>query len=106
MTKEEPRVSEALLLRSARWGLYATAAALPLYVVRWHYGPLPTTLLETLIIVTVALYAIARWREGMRRPISTAYDVPIILLLAAGAIAVAVANDHRAALGLYLFYLL
>ena len=103
-TKEDTQVSEALLLRCARWALYVTAAALPLYVVRWHYGPLPTTLLETLIIVTVALYAIARWREGMRRPVSTAYDIPIVLLLAAGAIAVAVANDHRAALGLYRAY--
>ena len=94
-------VSEASLLRYARFGLYATVAGLPLYVVRWHYGPLPTTLLETLIIATVGLYAIARWREGMRRPMATPYDIPIILLLVAGAISVLVAKDHRAALGLY-----
>lgn len=97
-------VSEAWLLRCARWALYLSAAALPLYVVRWHYGPLPTTLLETLIFVTVALYAVARWRDGMRRPISTAYDIPIILLLVAGAVSVLVARDHRAALGLYRAY--
>lgn len=97
-------VSEAWLLRWARWALYVTAAALPLYAVRWHYGPLPTTLLETLIIVTVALYAIARWRDGMRRPVSTVYDIPILLLLAAGVIAVLVAKDHRGALGLYRAY--
>src|SRR5579859_7688354 len=95
------QASESPLLRSARWALYATVAALPLYVVRWSYGPLPTTLLETLIIITVVLYVIARWRDGMRRPVSTGYEIPIIALLVAGAISVFVAKDHRAALGLY-----
>jgi O-antigen ligase len=84
--------------------LYVTVGALPSYVVRWRYGPLPTTLLETLIIVVVVLYVVARWREGMRRPVTSAYDIPIVLLLVAGAIAVVVASDHRAALGLYRAY--
>jgi putative inorganic carbon (hco3(-)) transporter len=95
---------ESSLLRYSRWALIVTVGALPLYVVRWHYGPLPTTLLETLIIVTVGLYAVARWRDGMRRPLRTPYDIPILLLLLAGAIAVLVPQDHRAALGLYRAY--
>jgi O-antigen ligase len=84
--------------------LYSTVGAMPLYVVRWHYGPLPTTLLETLIIVTVALYVSARWRQGVRRPTRSVFDIPIVLLLLAGAIAVVVASDHRGALGLYRAY--
>jgi O-antigen ligase len=103
----EPAVThtpETRLLQSARWALYGTVAGLPLYVVRWHYGPLPTTLLETLIIVTVLSYGIARWRDGMRRPTATPYDIPIVVLLAAGAISVIVASDHRGALGLYRAY--
>jgi len=92
---------ESTLLRYSRWSLFATIGALPLYVVRWHYGPLPTTLLETLILITVGLYVIARWRDGWRRPMRTPYDIPILLLLLAGAIAVLVPKDHRAALGLY-----
>jgi O-antigen ligase len=100
------QASETSLLRYARWMLYATVAGMPLYVVRWHYGPLPTTLLETLILITVALYVIARLREGRRRPVATAYDIPIVLLLVAGAISVVVAGDHRAALGLYRAYFL
>jgi O-antigen ligase len=84
--------------------LFVTVAAMPLYVVRWHYGPLPTTLLETLILITVALYVVARWREGRRRPVATPLDLPIALLLLAGAISVVVAGDHRAALGLYRAY--
>jgi O-antigen ligase len=86
--------------------LYATVAGMPLYVVRWHYGPIPTTLLETLILITVALYVTARFREGRRRPVATAFDIPIVLLLVAGAISVVVAGDHRAALGLYRAYFL
>ena len=95
---------ESRLLRYSRWVLIVTVGALPLYVVRWHYGPLPTTLLETLILVTVGLYVVARWRDGWRRPLRTPYDIPILLLLVAGAIAVAVPDDHRAALGLYRAY--
>jgi putative inorganic carbon (hco3(-)) transporter len=98
------QASETSLLRFSRWMLYATVAGMPLYVVRWHYGPLPTTLLETLIFVTVGLYVIARLREGKRRPVSTPYDIPILLLLLAGAVSVVVAKDHRAALGLYRAY--
>lgn len=96
--------SETSLLRYARWGLFLTVAGLPLYVIRWHYGPLPTTLLETIIVVTVAIYVIARSREGMRRPVVTPYDIPILLLLVAGAVSVVVAKDHRSALGLYRAY--
>ena len=95
---------ETSLLRYSRWMLYATVAGMPLYVVRWHYAGLPTTLLETLILITVALYVVARWHEGARRPVSTSYDIPILLLLLAGAISVVVATDHRAALGLYRAY--
>lgn len=95
---------DSSLERYIRWLLYASVACLPLYVVRWHYGPVPTTLLETLIVITVGLYVFVRWREGVRRPVPTPYDIPIVLLLVAGAISVLVASDHRAALGLYRAY--
>src|SRR5260370_9839292 len=91
--------SETQLIRYSRWALFVTAACLPLYVVRWHYGPVPTTLLETLIVITVGLYVIGQWRQGMRQPISTQYDIPILLLLVPGAISVVVAKDLRGALG-------
>ena len=97
-------VSESSLLRFSRWMLFVTVAGMPLYVVRWHYGPLPTTLLETFILITVGLYAVARWRDGRRRLMATPLDLPIALLLLAGAISVVVAGDHRTALGLYRAY--
>ncbi len=102
-TATEPTL-ESSLERYIRWLLYATIACLPLYVIRWRYGPLPTTLLETLIVITVGLYVFVRLRSGVRRPVATPYDIPIVLLLVAGAISVVVANDHRAALGLYRAY--
>jgi putative inorganic carbon (HCO3(-)) transporter len=82
-----------------------TCAATPLYVVRWHVGPLPTTLLENAILLTIAAFvieslysrAIPHWR--------TAVTVPAIIFLVAGAISVMVPPDHRAALGLYRAYI-
>lgn len=81
--------------------MYVTAGGLWTYTVRWRWGPLPTTLLETLILLTVALYVVGAWRAGRRLPVSTRLDIPIVLLLVAAGISVVVAKDHRAALGLY-----
>lgn len=83
-----------------------TAACLPLYVVRWKYGPISTTLLELLVVVTIALYVLGRCQEGTLRFNRTPYDVPVLLLLLAGAIAVFVPPDRWHALGLYRAYFL
>jgi O-antigen ligase len=87
------------------WSLAATTACLPLYVVRWHYGPLPTTLLETLILITVAGYVATLWTEK-RRPSRTPYDIPIALWLVAGVLGIIAAPDHIKALGIYRAYFL
>ena len=41
--------------RYCRLALALTIACTPLYVVRYRIGPLPTTLLESLILFTIAL---------------------------------------------------
>jgi O-antigen ligase len=84
--------------------LAVTAGSLPLYVVRWKYGPLSTTLLELLVVATIALYLLGRRREGAFRLNRTPYDIPIVLLLVAGAMAVFVPPDRWHALGLYRAY--
>ncbi len=89
------------LVRAATLMLGFTAACLPLYVVRFKYGPISTTLLEGLVLATVAVYLVARWREHSLRFNRTPHDVPIALLLVAGAIAVFVPADRWHALGLY-----
>jgi putative inorganic carbon (HCO3(-)) transporter len=108
---------ESRLLGYSRILLGVTAACLPLYAVRWSYGPLPTTLLENLVLATIALYLLATIRALLA--VSAARDtairallagwrrapyIAIALLLLSGVISVFVAKDHRAALGLYRAY--
>src|SRR5262245_14056641 len=87
------------------WALGITAAAAPLYVVRWHVGPLPTTLLEVLILVTVGTYAVATLTAHAPRPTRTPLDLPIALLVFAGVIGIFVAPDHRGGLGIFRAYI-
>src|ERR1044071_7146799 len=42
-----------------RAAVIVTAAAMPLYIIRFKVGPIPTTLLEILILSTIAIYAVA-----------------------------------------------
>jgi len=106
---DEPRaladgVPTSRLIRYASVMLGLTAACLPLYVVRWKYGPISTTLLELLIVATVALYLFGRHQESALHFHRTPYDIPIALLLVAGAVAVLVPPDRWHALGLYRAY--
>lgn len=84
----------------------ATCALIPAYVVRWHVGPLPTTLLENAILLTIAVFVVESVRDQnlpvWRMPVT----VPAIVFLVAGAVSIAVAPDHRAAFGLYRAYLI
>jgi O-antigen ligase len=93
-------------VRYAAMMLGLTAGCLPLYVVRWKYGLISTDLLEGLVVLTIALYLLGRRQEGTLRFNRTRYDVPIALLLLAGAIAVFVPPDRWHALGLYRAYFL
>ena len=102
LARSEPPAA-ALPRRLTAWGVAVTTACAPLYVVRWHYGPIPTTLLETLILLTAAAYAWTLWTEK-RLPSRTPYDVPIALWLVAGALGVIASPDHRAAIGTYRAY--
>ena len=82
----------------------ATCALVPAYTIRWHLGQLPTTLLEDAILVTIAVFAAESVSQKTVLFWRTALTAPAILFLIAGAISVAVAPDHRAALGLYRAY--
>jgi O-antigen ligase len=83
-----------------------TCALMPWYTVRWHYGPLPTTLLETGILVTLAVFALESWRRRMMPAWRSPFTLPALLFIVAGAISVLVAPSHSAALGLYRAYIL
>jgi O-antigen ligase len=88
------------------WGLYLIAAALPSYVVRAHVGPIPTTLLEVIILATCGAYALSLHQHRTYRLQSTPIDIPIALLLVAGLISIAVAYSALSAAGIYRAYFL
>ena len=98
------QVPEAQLIRYSRWALAVTVACLPLFVVRFHAGPLPSTLLEVLIGITVVLWAVGRFRTPGWRPARTPLEIPMALFLLAGLIGIPVSPDHVGALGLYRAY--
>jgi hypothetical protein len=90
--------------RPTVWGLYLVAAGMPFYVVRWHIGPLPTTLLEVLVLATCVAY-VARLRQMRRLWLRrTPLDIPVALLLIAGVISIVVAFSPIAAAGIYRAY--
>ena len=88
-------------------GLAALTCALaPAYVLRWHVGPLPSTVLEASIVLTVIAFAIESWRLR-RLPIwHSPFTIPAALFLIAGAIGVLVSPEHVKGLGLYRAYLI
>jgi len=71
------------------WCVMVTCGLMPLYIVRWHYGPLPTTLLETGILVTIAAFVVESWRHHVVPEWRTPYTLPAALFIVAGLIAFA-----------------
>src|SRR5713101_182244 len=83
-----------------------TCALTPAYTLRWHIGFYPTTVLEAAVIVTVAAFAFETWRLGVMPSLRSPFTLPAVVFIIAGAISVAVAPDHRAALGIYRAYMI
>jgi putative inorganic carbon (HCO3(-)) transporter len=82
-----------------------TCALAPAYVLRWRIGFYPTTVLEDAILVTVAAFVVESWRTKTMPVYRSAFTLPALVFLLAGAISVVVPPDHRAALGIYRAYL-
>ncbi len=73
---------------------------------RWRYGFYPTTLLETAIVLTVVVFAFETWRGHLTLQWRTAFTIPALLFILAGAISVLVAPSRTAGLGLYRAYII
>ena len=78
----------------------------PSYVVRWHYGPLPTTLLETAILVTLLAFALEWWRSRAGLEWRVSFTAPTLLFVVAAAMAVVAAPSRVAGLGLFRAYMI
>lgn len=92
-----------LAWRRPLWAVLGLPAFLPIYVWRTHLGPLPTTMLELLFVATVIgitlRQGLSPWLEGWRA--AAAWRWPMLAWIVATLIAIWVAPDHVAALGLW-----
>ena len=88
--------------RDAATVLMAVALALaPAYAIRFHIGPLPTTLLELVLGPAIVVGLVAFWGE---LPWRSPFTWPAALLLVAATLDTVFAPEHRAALGLWKAY--
>jgi O-antigen ligase len=83
-----------------------TCALAPAYVVRWHVGPFPSTLLEASIVLTIAAFAVETYRGRHALEWRSPFTIPAAVFLVAGAISVLVSPEQLKGLGLYRAYLL
>ena len=104
--------------------LFLLPIFLPLYVVRFNIGPLPTTLLEIFIVVSFAIWIVFRKTSVIRKTHDTSFAkeatngplvkggkgglwfYPIIIWLLATLIAVLIAQDKWGALGYWRAFML
>lgn len=97
-----PGPGPATTLQSVGTALFGLALALsPSYVVRPHLGPLPLTVLEIALVVSLVVGYVAYWRE---LPWRNPYLIPGGLLLLAALLAVAVSPVRRSAADTWLAY--
>src|SRR6266508_6228988 len=94
------------LLRYCRWALAITVACMPLYVIRFGLGPVPTTLLETLIMLTIVLYIGAAVQSRSWSFQRTPVEIPTAIFLVAAAAGVLVSPNRVGALGILRAYFL
>ncbi|MBI5798864.1 MAG: hypothetical protein HZB10_02955, partial [Candidatus Yonathbacteria bacterium] len=91
-----------------RFALGLLVFALPSYLIRFHIGQLPTTFLEGLILIVIAVWVIKKmgignWELGIVPP---SLRIPIFLLLLSSILAIFTAPDIYAALGLWRAYII
>lgn len=93
-----------LAWKNLRLALVLLAGLLPTYLIRFTVGPIPSTLLEILILVCLIFWLIQKpnFKKLFRdlRP----WILPLLLLLAAASFGVTVANDPVDALGIWKAY--
>jgi len=75
-------------------------------VIRWKFGFYPTTMLEIAIVLTVLVFALETWRGHHALKWRSAFTIPALLFILAGAISVLVAPNRTMGLGLYRAYII
>jgi O-antigen ligase len=86
-----------------------TISLLPLYVIRFSVGGLPTTVLEVLILLSALFWVVGRLKEdggfrGLVEAFKTPFSTAIVVFLVAGTISLLMTPNWWAGLGLYRAY--
>lgn len=85
------------------WAILFIAGFLPSYLVRFHIGPLPLTLLELMILAVTLAWILREWKN--RSTWVLPWIKLIVFFLAAATAAIFFAPDRIAALGLFKSYI-
>lgn len=86
------------------WAVYFIIGFLPIYVVRFDLGALPSTLLEVMILLLAVAFVAKEWKtyKSWKLP----WILPAGVLVAASCIALLVSPDARAGLGIFKAYII
>lgn len=76
-------------------------ALTPTYLIRFSVGPVPTTLLETFVLITIVIWFLREGKDLDYLKTLDGYRIPVLLLLAAACFGVVVAPDVYSALGVW-----
>ncbi|MFA5270024.1 MAG: O-antigen ligase family protein [Patescibacteria group bacterium] len=95
-------VFAAVSWRNLRVGVYLILIALPLYLIKFKFGPIPTTLLELMIYVTTLMWLIKVWlkRSFINWSAVRAYGYPLLLILIGLILGTYVSADRMVSLGI------
>lgn len=99
-----------LAWQDLKFALILLCGLTPTYLVRFDVGPVPTTLLECFLLITLATFVI-RYRSRLltwtkHKPKFTLASISLILIAISSIIAVIIAPDHISALGIWKAYYL
>jgi len=85
-------------MRASRALVYATAAALPAFLLRVHLGPLSTSALEIALVLTILVYGVEAYASGVRPRWPGAFTGPMLLVVASFPVVATVSPDRAGAL--------
>lgn len=97
--------------RDLKMGIFFILATLPSYLLRFHVGPVPMTLLEVFVLIVIVRFVFARnamTKQSLVGLLRSARKdtvmIPLALLLLAATIGIVVSPDHTATLGVWKAY--
>ncbi|MFA6130826.1 MAG: O-antigen ligase family protein [Patescibacteria group bacterium] len=93
-----------LAWRNQKIALFALAGLLPVYLIRFSIGPIPSTLLEGMILELFVVWIIKKGYRNIPLSALKPWASPILLLLAAACLGAMIAPDLYGALGILKAY--